>query len=339
MDKNILSIIVPVYNTEKYLDQCIESILKNTFTDFELIIVNDGSPDNSIELIRKWKSLDSRIVVIDQENQGLAGALRSGIAAASGIYIGFVDSDDYICEIDMYERLITVAIEHNADIVQTGFLRELKTGAVKRENIGYQTGWYSKSEIEKDIYPKMIHDRNTHGRGILPLRMVKIYKRDVILSVMSYYDIGLTIGEDMVLTYACMLKANSVCFIKDYYPYFYRKNPNSMVNTFSVKKYDKIDWQYKCLSRLNDISPIDLQGQVDTDFLQQYLELLDVQMLVSDSKSTIESMKAMIRNEFFKKARKNCFFNTMTTKHKLYLFLLEYKLFRLLLFIRKMKKV
>ena len=114
--KNLkLSIVVPIYNSEKYLNECIESIVNQTFDDFELILVNDGSKDNSLLICKQWGKKDKRIKIIDKENGGVSSARNAGIKIANGEYIGFVDSDDYINEC-MYEKLIGAIEKGNADI-------------------------------------------------------------------------------------------------------------------------------------------------------------------------------------------------------------------------------
>lgn len=114
-----LSVVIPVYNVEKYLSRCLDSVLKQTFTDMEIICVNDGSPDNSAKILSDYASRDSRIRIINQENQGLSAARNTGVAAARGKYIGFVDSDDWI-DTDFYSTLINLAETHNADIAMAG---------------------------------------------------------------------------------------------------------------------------------------------------------------------------------------------------------------------------
>lgn len=115
-----LSIIVPVYNVEKYLCKCVDSILNQTFQDFELILVDDGSPDNSGRICDEYAKKDSRIIVIHQKNGGLCSARNSGIKCASGNFIAFVDSDDYVAP-NMYETLINVSKETGADMVKCGY--------------------------------------------------------------------------------------------------------------------------------------------------------------------------------------------------------------------------
>lgn len=118
-----ITIVVPVYNVEKYVAKCIDSILAQTFQDLEILLVNDGSTDNSAEICEKYAKKDSRIKVIHQKNQGLSAARNTGIEHASGKYIGFIDSDDYI-EKDMYETLYQQMVENHADISVCGIYNE-----------------------------------------------------------------------------------------------------------------------------------------------------------------------------------------------------------------------
>jgi len=111
-----LSIIVPVYKVEPYLPKCIDSILAQTFTDFELILIDDGSPDGCPRICDEYAAKDERIVVIHQENAGVSAARNAGLDAANGEYIGFVDSDDWI-EPEMYEVMVASAIENDSDLV------------------------------------------------------------------------------------------------------------------------------------------------------------------------------------------------------------------------------
>jgi len=116
-----ISIVVPVYNTEKYISRCIESILAQTFQNFEIILVDDGSSDNSLEICRRYRADDSRIKVYTQKNSGQSAARNLGISYAQADYIGFVDSDDYIHP-TMYERMYDSALSSDADIIKCGFV-------------------------------------------------------------------------------------------------------------------------------------------------------------------------------------------------------------------------
>jgi len=120
MVEGLVSVIVPVYNVEKYLESCVESILDQSYTNLEVILVNDGSPDKSPLICEKLKNTDSRVIVINKENGGLPSARNAGLDAAKGEYIGFVDSDDTI-DNEMYNKMVSKLSETGADICMCGY--------------------------------------------------------------------------------------------------------------------------------------------------------------------------------------------------------------------------
>ena len=135
-----LSIIIPVYNVELYLPQAVESVLAQSFRDFELILVDDGATDGSGEICDRYAGEDSRVKVIHQKNAGVSAARNAGVAAAQGEYIGFTDSDDII-ERDMYQRMIALAQRYNAEVVQCEHDRAgTLNGAVRSDEVTLMDG-------------------------------------------------------------------------------------------------------------------------------------------------------------------------------------------------------
>ena len=176
-----ISIIVPVYNVEKYLEKCVKSILNQTFTDFELILVDDGTPDSSGVICDQFAEKDERIKVIHKKNGGLSDARNTGIEVAKGEYIGFVDSDDYIAE-DMYELLYTNIVNEEADLSICGI---------------YDV--YENKEAQKRIRQYMILNKFEAIKVILEAKIVsvhavnKLYKKELFTHVR--YPVG-KITED-----------------------------------------------------------------------------------------------------------------------------------------------
>ena len=123
-DKPLISVIVPIYNTEKYLKKCLDSIINQTYKNLQIILIDDGSGDNSGEICDEYATKDSRIQVIHKQNAGVTAARNDGLDMATGDYIGFVDSDDWI-EPNMYEEMMANLIKTGADFVHTGFIKEL----------------------------------------------------------------------------------------------------------------------------------------------------------------------------------------------------------------------
>ena len=125
-----VSVIIPVYNVEKYLPKCLESVTAQTYANLEIICVNDGSPDNSSAILEEYAKKDGRIIIINQENTGLSGARNTGIRAASGEYIVFVDSDDWI-DAETVETAVSKA--ENADTVMWGYVREFADKSLEKK--------------------------------------------------------------------------------------------------------------------------------------------------------------------------------------------------------------
>ena len=121
----LISIIIPVYNVERYLAQCLDSVINQTYPNLEIICVNDGTTDSSGQILEQYAQKDGRIVVIVQENQGLSGARNTGLKHVHGKYIMFVDSDDWI-ELETCEDAVIAAEKHNADLVMWSYVREFE---------------------------------------------------------------------------------------------------------------------------------------------------------------------------------------------------------------------
>ena len=186
MEKDLISVIVPVYKVEKYLEKCIESIIKQTHTNLQIILVNDGSPDNCGKICDEYAKKDSRIEVIHKINGGLSDARNVGINRANGRYIGFVDSDDYIKE-DMYEKLINLIKEYDADISICNLYDVIDGKKYVRNNEnGIQE--YSRLEILKEV----LLDKNIQSYA-----WNKLYKKELFDEIKypigkKYEDIGTT---------------------------------------------------------------------------------------------------------------------------------------------------
>lgn len=216
-----ISIIVPVYNVETYLRKCIDSILTQTFTDFELILVDDGSPDRCGEICEEYANRDSRVVVIHKENGGLSSARNAGLDAARGEYIGFVDSDDYIKE-DMYATLYNHLVSNNADISICGISHCFNN----------QTAPSNKQFFDKLTDSISALKLILEGESISVNAVNKLYKRSIFDNLR--YPLGKT-SEDAYVIVEVMLKA-SIVHIDTSPKYYYVHRENSITTReFSEK--------------------------------------------------------------------------------------------------------
>ena len=219
-----LSIIVPVYKVEQYIHKCVDSILNQTFTDFELILVDDGSPDNCGKICDEYSQNDKRVRVIHKENGGLSDARNAGIDVASGQVIGFVDSDDWI-ERCMYEEMLSYMKENNLDIVCAD-TNQVKYGKAKFKPRYSKNKIWVKDEAICEILNGTLDNAAWN----------KIYKRSVIGNVR--YPKG-RIYEDVATTYKFISNSEKVGYIsKPYYNYLKRKGSIVASGFNSKSRYD-----------------------------------------------------------------------------------------------------
>lgn len=215
MEKDLISVIIPVYKVEKYLEKCIESIIKQTYTNLQIILVDDGSPDNCGKICDEYAKKDSRIEVIHKINGGLSDARNVGINRANGRYIGFVDSDDYIKE-DMYEKLINLIKEYNADVSICN-LYDVIDGKEYVRNKYNGIHEYSRIDILKEI----LLDKNIQSYA-----WNKLYKKELFDEIK--YPIGKKY-EDIGTTFYVFEKCNKIVVTSEP-EYYYLKRSDSLVN-------------------------------------------------------------------------------------------------------------
>lgn len=221
-----VSVIVPVYNTEEYLEKCLNSLVGQTLEDIEIIVVNDGSPDNSYLIIEKFVKLyPNKIIYINKPNGGMGDARNFGIKRATGEYIGFVDSDDYV-EKEMFEELYDKAKTEKFDIVVSDAYMVYPDNKEKQE-VG--------SSVEQDTFDKL--EIKKIMIKIYPSPWNKIYKRELFDSIEFKKGIWF---EDTEILLRLIPEINSIGVLKKPY-YNYLQRQNSITYTFNKKLYDLID--------------------------------------------------------------------------------------------------
>lgn len=232
MDEMLISVIVPIYNAEKYLKICIDSIINQSYYNIQIILVDDGSEDNCPAICDEYAQLDTRIIVIHKKNQGLVLARKSGLQIATGEYITFVDADDYI-DIDTYEKIVNNINYDMPDIIAYDLIEEYSDRTVKKEN-EFSAGLYKEEQLKEKIYPKMLSTGVFFEYGILPNLVCKFIRNDFAKKAGIEVNGEVRFGEDADATFQYMAKAQSVQIIH-YAPYHYCKREGTMVQA-SVKK-------------------------------------------------------------------------------------------------------
>lgn len=227
--EELISVIVPVYKVEKYLDKCVKSIVNQTYKNLEIILIDDGSPDMCPIICDRWAASDSRIKVIHKVNSGIADVRNVGIQEASGQYIGFVDSDDYI-ESDMYEKLYNALQGVEADLALCGLNKFYEDGTSIGGISPIINGVFSKKEIIKKL------TEYRFGYFVVPWN--KLYTRKALTEI--EFPIG-KIHEDEFVICNVLLNCNKIVTIEDKL-YNYLQRDGSIVHTApSVKSLDQIE--------------------------------------------------------------------------------------------------
>lgn len=224
-----ISIIVPIYNLDYLLSKCVDSILAQTFTNFELILVNDGSTDNSGEMCEKYAEADSRVKVIHKENGGVASSRNAGLKVAQGKYIGFVDNDDFVNKF-MFETLYNHAILHSSDIVICDF-QEVDEGQSlpKEYSSDYKIQQFNNIEALNQLYtPKNV-------TFVVPWN--KLYKRYLFNEIQ--YKHG-NINDDETVAHKLLYYSQKITYIKTRLYYYVQRKGSQMDSSFSIKRFDAI---------------------------------------------------------------------------------------------------
>lgn len=224
-DHPLLSVIVPVYNTEKYVSRCLDSILAQDFTDYELILVDDGSTDGSGAICDRYAAAHSHIRCLHQPNGGHTCARQNGLRASRGEYIAFVDSDDWIAP-DMYRKMCGAARQTGADIIHCDYTAVMPH-KTKVCGTPFSPGLYDKTQLVETIYPGMIYFGTYFVFGIAPNLWNKLFRRTLLEPYLMRLPHDIIVGEDGPITYACMLEASSVFFCGEPF-YYYSSNADSV---------------------------------------------------------------------------------------------------------------
>lgn len=240
----MISVIVPIYKVEKYVNQCVDSIINQTYKNLEIILVDDGSPDNCPNICDDYARADSRIKVVHKKNGGLMSARQAGLKAATGDYVGFVDGDDYIKE-NMYEKFADAIEKYNPDMALCEFwfsYPDKNEGSSQKLTRQY----FNKPQLEKEVYPTMLFKDKFYSFGINPCCWSKVFKKKLLEDNLYKVTPEIKIGEDAAFTYPCLLDADSIAYIDDYL-YYYRINPQSMTKSYDENYHNTILIPYDIL--------------------------------------------------------------------------------------------
>lgn len=262
-----ISVVIPVYKVEKYLNKCLESILCQTYTNMEIILVDDGSPDRCPQLCDEYALKHSCIKVIHKQNGGLISAWSTGVQAATAEYIAFVDSDDWVSK-RYLEIMVNALTRTPADIVSCSLMKVWYDKEEACKAI-LPPGFYGPEKLKADVYPVLLNAGDFEQRGIPMSRYGKIIRKDLIQQNLRYLDQKVTYAEDVNIIFPIFLSAKTLYLVDD--PecmYYYRYNPASMLNAYDRNRHYSINHVHPTLLKIcEEKKALEMVPQVYADFL------------------------------------------------------------------------
>ena len=294
----LISIIVPVYNVEKYLEKCVYSILNQSYKNLEVILVNDGSNDNSGKICDELSREDSRIKVYHKDNGGLSDARNYGVAKANGEYVGFVDSDDYIDQY-MYENLYKAIRKYNTQIAECGITRVYKNNKLRPHYDGEE---YSLVVDREGYLKEYLENRKVYGAAVCKLLSIDLAK------VLKFPD-G-KVYEDVFYTLELLKKVDKYTLISGNYYYYYIRG-----NSITTKKFSSRDMDYiEIIDKIGEYTLNNYSKLKEKLFIRQgfaYLSIFNQIIQLNDYRQIPEYS---ILIDKLKNIRSNIIFNKLAPK-------------------------
>lgn len=284
----MLSIIIPVYNVETYLTKCLDSILAQDFTDYEVILVDDGSTDSSGAICDRYVSEHSSFWCIHKPNGGHTSARKCGFEACHGQYVAFVDSDDWLAP-DMYGKMCQAIHNTRADIVLCSHTAVMPKGEEVCE-ISFASGFYDKNRLEKEIYPFMLYSGTFYKYGISPNLWNKLFRRELLGKHLIHVPNDVIVGEDTLTSYSYILEASSAYIINEPL-YYYRSNADSV--SHRAMPVVRLSENHKLFQALYDVIDVSVYPYMDKQLYYYfvYQSLLTFIPVFQNMKSTSGEFK------------------------------------------------
>lgn len=318
--KNVkYSIVVPIYNVEHFLKECIESLINQTYKNIEIILVDDGSPDKCPQLCDEYAKTDKRINVLHKKNGGLVSARKAGAQIATGDYVLCVDGDDYVA-IDMVEKVNSIVDEYSPSVICFGFF-ENDQKCPKPINADY--GFYDKQKIIKSIYPYLIE--NEEAKYFPNNLWGKAFRRDIYVKEQLLVDDRIKIGEDLACTKPIISKVDNLFIMPDCL-YYYRTNINSMTKNKKPFDWDVPELIYNQLTQNMNQEEYDFSSQISRNVAHNVFNVAVSQFYKKDVNSKeikAEIKKRVNTNKIYFSSVRNAEFSSL--KGKLMIHALKHK--------------
>ena len=312
MQNPIISVIVPVYNVRDYLSKCLDSILSQTFSNFELICVNDGSTDDSRKILEEYKKRDSRIIIIDKKNGGLSSARNAGMKVAKGEFFSFIDSDDWVDK-TMLEKLYKSIEDTNSDISICAVHRFDET----KQQTDDSTPYYTLEFFDKTFDNRAFSYKDTKPfiMDVCVMAWNKLYRRTLIEKCNAVFPEGF-IFEDGPFFFSIFFKTQRISIVRDFLYYYRINRKNSIIQKAGKKFLDVIDVTEMMFNEIKDLEDFDefrytffrkkaedfiyrfehLNRKYKKDFAKK---LREESSLISEAKLLRQSVRGKFRYNYF----------------------------------------
>lgn len=249
----MISVIIPVYNVEPYLDKCLASVEKQSYTDWECILIDDGSTDRSGIICDEWASRDSRFKVLHKKNEGVSIARNTGIKEVKGEYICFIDSDDWVTSTYLMSMISEIQ-RTDVDYLVTG-IQKYYPNAPKKVDIVEPSvsGPYPLSAVSTDIFVNNI--------GLVYGPVAKIYKADIVLKNSVFFPNDMSLGEDIVFNFSYISKCKTIMYVQSS-DYYYRQQGDGLCNRYREDLFEQLSrhWKYR-IATLRDMGMWNIQSE------------------------------------------------------------------------------
>lgn len=329
----MISIIIPVYNAEKFLEKCLNSLLNQTFKDIEFIMVDDGSTDNSVEICRDFCEKDVRFKFFTKENGGPMLARKYGLERASGNYIGFIDSDDW-AEPEMFEEMLAALIKNDADISCCSYKDIYPDNIVEIHSL-FKDGVYERKDIESVILPILFNVPKGDGdfnRPLSPTMCCKVYKKQILIDNLCYFNKKVSFGEDLLINASVILSAQRIVMLTSKCLYNYSRREGTLSGKYIANLEEQTE---ELLESLRQIIK-DKDGSVCFDSFHRDMFSFQIKLLrnakLSDKskKDKLADFKRILNSKYVKESLPYAKKNFCTFKGKIKYLLIKFKMKRLL---------
>ena len=330
-----VSVIIPAYNTEEYMAQCLDSLLKQTLKEIEIVIVDDGSTDTTLSILKQYEEqYPEKIRVFHKENGGQGSARNLALKYVRGEYLGFVDSDDDV-ELDMYEKLYNKATQYDVDFIVSDYIR-INSNTIKCMNtLNIKEGYYSKEDIKSLIYPSLIIGNDLEYGPLLSVCPC-LFRKTFLYQIPLEFDEEVRWSEDNIFSAIMGYNANSFYYLKNEGLYHYYQNPGTITTG-----YRKGAWEV--YSTMNDhlhdyfdkVNDYDFSKQLDHHLMFYACNCLGMIASKLDKKEALSEINNILKDYKLHKAFNSINSLNVNIKLKIQLYLMKFKLSSLLISIIK----